>query len=99
MEKLTELSNNLISILKDVNRRVLVITVIISCLVILIAYPYLDANYLCYDRIEKRIANLNSLLQVAGGSLPDHPELQSEYDRIIRSIISFIRRIHPMIKA
>ncbi len=60
--------------------------VIIICILTLIVFPYIDANFFYYGRIEKRIDNLSSLLALTDKSLEESPELFEEYNNIIQEI-------------
>lgn len=59
---------------------------ILLLILILLIFPYIDANFLYYSRIEKRIDNLSSLAALNGKSIEDIPELLAEYNSIIEEI-------------
>lgn len=61
--------------------------IIIICLIVFVLiFPYIDANFLYYDRIEKRLDNLQKLQVIGGYSIDDVPELNEEYQSIIQEI-------------
>lgn len=57
----------------------IVVTIIIG----IIVFPYIDANFLYYDRIEKRINNLYTLVQLTETSLQENEALNAEYQSIL----------------
>lgn len=60
--------------------------VIILAIAAVIAYPYIDANILFYNRIEKRVDNLQKLVSISGVSVEDNPSLQAEYLDILHEM-------------
>ncbi len=60
--------------------------VIILVILAVIAYPYLDANILFYNRIEKRVDNLQKLVSIIGVSIDDNQSLQAEYQDILHEM-------------
>ncbi len=50
---------------------------------LVLVFPYIDANFLFYNRIEKRIDILQSIVQIDPGKLAQNPELQEEYNSIL----------------
>ena len=53
---------------------------------VVMIYPYVDANFLCYDRIEKRLNNLEKLAIISGQTIYENEDLKAEYDSIITEI-------------
>lgn len=51
--------------------------------VVWIAYPQIDANILFYNRIEKRIDNLQKLVAIGGIPIEESPLLLEEYESIL----------------
>lgn len=60
--------------------------VILLVILFLIVFPYIDANFLYYNRIEKRIDNLSALVELSGKTIEENSELISEYNSIIEDI-------------
>ena len=54
--------------------------------VIALVFPYIDANFFFYNRIEKRVNILHSLSEIDMGKVSQYPALQEEYDAIISEI-------------
>ncbi len=61
-------------------------TIILLIVFLILIFPYIDANFLYYTRIEKRIDNLNSLVEISGKTVYETPSLLSEYNSIIEEI-------------
>ena len=59
---------------------------IIVAILAVIVFPYIDANFLYYDRIEKRIDNLKNLVELTGKSLEENEALSKEYEGILEEI-------------
>lgn len=57
----------------------LVILIIITAII----FPYIDANFFLYNRIEKRVDILQSLSDIDTGKVAQFPALQEEYDAIL----------------
>lgn len=62
--------------------------VIVALVVGIIIFPYIDANYLYYDRIERRINNLQALVDLTGIPLQENEDLYAEYESIIEEMES-----------
>ena len=60
--------------------------VILAVIIIVIIFPYVDANYLYYSRIEKRIDNLQDLVELSGSSIEDDEALNAEYQSILKEL-------------
>ena len=60
--------------------------VLLLIICVLLVFPYIDANFLYYNRIEKRIDNLSALVSLSGKVMEQTPELLSEYNSIIEEI-------------
>lgn len=57
---------------------------VIALLVILITvFPFIDANYFFYNRVETRINNLEKLVSISGLAVFDDPSLHAEYQDIL----------------
>lgn len=54
--------------------------------VIALVFPYVDANFSFYNRIEKRVNILQSLSEIDVEKVSQYPALQKEYDAIIPEI-------------
>lgn len=52
----------------------------------MLIFPYIDANFLYYSRIEKRNKNLSSLAALNGKPVDEILELLNEYNSIIEEI-------------
>ncbi len=61
---------------------------VLATLIILIAiiFPYVDANFFFYSRIEKRVIILQSLSEIDMEKTSRSPALQEEYDAILSEI-------------
>ena len=53
---------------------------------VVIVYPYIDANFLYSDRIEKRIDNLQKLVELTGEPLHENEDLNKEYLSILNEM-------------
>ena len=62
--------------------------VIILCVLVMIVYPYIDANYFYYNRIEKRIDILQSLVDLTGNPIENDESLKAEYESILSEVSS-----------
>lgn len=62
--------------------------VIVALVVGIIIFPYIDANYLYYDRIERRINNLQALVDLTEIPLQENEDLYAEYESIIEEMES-----------
>ena len=60
--------------------------VLLLIIFVLLVFPYFDANFLYYNRIEKGIDNLSALVSLSGKAMEETPELLSEYNSIIEEI-------------
>lgn len=60
--------------------------VIIALIIGIIVIPYIDANFLYYDRIEKRINNLQALVELTGTPLQENDALNAEYESILKEM-------------
>mgnify|MGYP003295608995 CR=1 FL=1 len=57
--------------------------VIVALVIGVIVFPYIDANFLYYDRIEKRIGNLQDMVALSGMPLEENEALKVEYQSIL----------------
>lgn len=61
--------------------------VVFSVLVIgLLLFPYIDANYFYYGRVERRIEILEKISKIDANSLKENSILEKEYDSILNEI-------------
>ena len=67
-------------------RRLFFAILIIVVLLGIVVFPYIDANFLYYDRIEKRIDNLSSLVSLSGEPLENNEILHEEYLSILEEM-------------
>ena len=56
---------------------------IIAFVLTIIVFPYIDANFLYYDRIGKRIGNLQDMVALSGMPLEENEALKAEYQSIL----------------
>lgn len=63
---------------------------ILVALVVVVAliFPYIDANFFFYNRIEKRVSILQNLSEIDDERLSQSPALQEEYNSILSEIES-----------
>ena len=54
----------------------------------LVLYPYIDANFLIYNRINRRIEILEKLTDLDTTKINNNTNLQNEYDSILKEIVS-----------
>lgn len=80
MDKVWEL---LINVITGRRSRLFWAIVIVVVIFSVIIYPYIDANFLYYDRIERRIDNLQKLIELTGKPLEENEELNKEYLSIV----------------
>lgn len=59
---------------------------VVLLIIVAIVFPYIDANFFFYDRIEKRVGILQSLSEIDMDKVSQYPALQEEYDAIISEI-------------
>ena len=55
-------------------------------IIVVLVYPYVDANFFFYNRIEKRVSILQSLSEIDAEKVSQSPALQEEYDAILTDI-------------
>lgn len=67
-------------------RRLFFAFLIIVVILGIVVFPYIDANFLYYDRIEKRIDNLSSLVSLSGEPLENNEILHEEYLSILEEM-------------
>lgn len=60
--------------------------VLVLAFIVVMAYPYIDANFLCYDRIEKRLSNLEKLVSISGQTIYENEALNAEYNSILTEV-------------
>lgn len=64
----------------------LYVVLIILIFIFILIFPYIDANFFYYNRVEKRIEILNEISQLDQASFENNPILKSEYDSILNEI-------------
>lgn len=52
-------------------------------LVVLLLFPYIDANFFYYERVEKRVSILKDVTEININTLQSNPILKDEYDSIL----------------
>lgn len=67
------------------NPRFYVVTLAVV-IIILVLFPYIDANYFYYNRVEKRINILKDVLEIEKDLVEDNPILSAEYESILTEI-------------
>lgn len=60
--------------------------ILIAIVVLLLLFPYIDANYFYYNRVEKRIKILKSISEIDESKIELNPILSAEYDSVIEEI-------------
>jgi len=76
----------LLGIVTGEKGRIVWAIVIILFLLAVIVYPYIDANFLYYDRLEKRIDNLQKLISISGNTIENNDALKAEFQGILNEI-------------
>ena len=64
----------------------LYVTLFIIIMIVLILFPYIDANYFYYSRVEKRINILNEITELDENRFSNNEILQNEYLSILKEI-------------
>lgn len=64
----------------------LYVVLFIFIMVTLILFPYIDANYFYYNRVEKRITILNKIAEIDENKIMDNKILKDEYQSILQEI-------------
>ncbi len=83
MDKLLEL---LVGVVTGKKSGIFWSVLIVLLIAVVIVYPYIDANFLYYDRIEKRIDNLQKLVELTGEPLYENADLNKEYYSILKEM-------------
>ena len=55
-------------------------------IVVLLLFPYVDANFFYYDRVEKRVSILKEIAEIDQEKLSGNAVLQGEYESILMEI-------------
>lgn len=55
-------------------------------IIVLLVFPYIDANYFYYNRVEKRIEILKKISELDKSEIRDDLILKEEYDSILKEI-------------
>ena len=61
-------------------------TIIALVIMLVILYPFIDANFFFYGRVETRIDNLEKLVSISGTPVTDDPSLHAEYQDILQDM-------------
>lgn len=61
--------------------------ILIFLIFFILLYPYIDANYLFYSRIDKRIEILDKVTKLDTKQINSVPQLQEEYNSILNDIV------------
>lgn len=80
---------------KNLKNPKLYATLAVLIVVIALVFPYIDANFFFYSRIEKRVGILQNLSEIDMEKVSQHPALQEEYDAIISEIEKQLRYQFP----
>lgn len=64
----------------------LYVTLFVIIMIVLILFPYIDANYFYYSRVEKRINILNEITELDENRFSNNEILQNEYLSILKEI-------------
>lgn len=79
--------NNFISFVgKNLKNPKLYVALVILIIFIFLIFPYIDANFFYYDRIEKRIDILQKITEIDTEKLSENAVLENEYNKIISEI-------------
>lgn len=62
------------------------IVLLLLVFVLLLLFPYIDANIFYYDRVEKRVTILKEISEIDPEALKNDPILESEYQSILSEI-------------
>lgn len=74
-------------ILKDnLKNPKLYIVLLIAIVIFLLLFPYIDANFFYYNRVEKRISILKDISDIEKEKMESNPILKAEYDNILEEI-------------
>lgn len=60
--------------------------VLVLIFVLLLLFPYIDANFFYYNRVEKRVNILKEFSEIDYEALKDNPTLEGEYQSILSEI-------------
>lgn len=69
--------------LKNPKLYIALLTIIV---VILLLFPYIDANFFYYNRVEKRIDILKTVSDIETEKIENNPILKAEYENILEEI-------------
>lgn len=67
-------------------RRIFFAVLIVLVILGMIIFPYIDANFLYYSRIEKRIDNLTSMVELTSRPIEQNEILYAEYCSILEEM-------------
>lgn len=62
------------------------VVILILIFVLLLLFPYIDANFFYYDRVEKRVNILREVSEISQDQLENNPILEGEYQSILQEI-------------
>lgn len=60
--------------------------IVVVILALLIIFPYIDANFFYYERVEKRVSILKDISEINVEAIQNDPVLKSEYDSILEEV-------------
>lgn len=60
--------------------------ILVVGLALLIIFPYVDANFFYYERVEKRVSILKDISEINVEAIQNNPVLKSEYDSILEEV-------------
>ena len=64
----------------------LYVFILILLIIVLLLFPYIDANFFYYNRVDSRVEILNKISQLDGDKINSNEILKSEYDSILQEI-------------
>lgn len=83
-----DIINKIIEIATGKNAKIFWAIIIGSFVVFLLLYPYIDANYLVYNRISQRVDILDKITKLDTEVIANNVLLKQEYDSILKEIES-----------
>ena len=84
MNKIIELIASWVQ--KNIKNPRLYATIVVLVIVVALVFPYVDANFFFYNRIEKRTNILQRLSEIDIDQISQSPALQDEYNAILSEI-------------
>jgi len=71
---------------KNLKNPKLYVALTVFITIVVLVFPYIDANFFFYSRIEKRVSILQSLSEIDAERVSQSPALQEEYNAILSDI-------------